>query len=80
MKVRVIIDRIEENGLAVLEIEGLTGDFIWPVKFLPPDAHEGSVLDLTIESNPEAEAEQRRAVRALQQELLERSRKIEERE
>lgn len=77
MKVRVVIDRIEDNKLAVLEIEGWAGDFIWPVKFLPPGVHDGSILDFSIELNPGAEAAQREKIRKLQQELLER-RKVEE--
>ena len=73
MKIRVVIDRIEENKLAVLEIEGMAGDFIWPVEFLPPGVHDGSVLDFTVEADPAAEAAQREKIRKLQAELLERS-------
>ena len=73
MKLRVVIDRIEDRGLAVLEIEGMAGDFIWPVEFLPEGVHDGSILDFTIEDNPEAEASQREKMKKLQDELLRRS-------
>ncbi len=73
MKLRVVIDRIEDGRLAVLEIEGISGDFIWPVEFLPEDVHDGSILDFTIEDNPEAESRQRKKMQELQDELLRRS-------
>jgi hypothetical protein len=71
-KLRVVIDRIEDGRLAVLEIEGVMGDFVWPVEFLPENVHDGSILDFTIEENPEAEAAQREIVRNLRDELLRR--------
>ncbi len=74
MKLRVVIDRIEDGRLAVLEIEGLTGDFVWPVEFLPEKVHDGSILDFTIEENPQAEAAQREKMRKLRDELLRRTR------
>ncbi|HDL65099.1 MAG TPA: DUF3006 family protein, partial [Proteobacteria bacterium] len=43
MRLRVVIDRIEDGQLAVLEIEGISGDFIWPVEFLPEGVHDGSI-------------------------------------
>ncbi|HDL64572.1 MAG TPA: DUF3006 domain-containing protein [Proteobacteria bacterium] len=79
MRLRVVIDRIEDGQLAVLEIEGISGDFIWPVEFLPEGAHDGSILDFTIEDNPEAEASQREKMQKLQDELLERTRRMEDR-
>ncbi len=77
MKVRVVIDRIEDGRLAVLEIGGEMGDFVWPVEFLPQNVHDGSILEFTIEENPEAEAAQREKVRKLQEELLRRTRERE---
>jgi len=77
MKIRVIIDRIEDGRLAVLEIEGIAGDFIWPVEFLPEGVHDGSILDFTIEDNPEAEASQREKMKKIQEELLKRTRQME---
>lgn len=73
MRLRVVVDRIEDNRLAVLEIEGLAGDFVWPVEFLPPETHEGSILNFTIEADPEAEEAQRRKIRRLREELLKRT-------
>ena len=78
MKIRVVIDRFEEE-LAVLEIEG-EGFVDWPRKFLPKDSHEGAILDFDIELNPEAEAEQRKKVAALQDELLRRTSEMEKKE
>ncbi len=77
MKLRVVIDRIEDGRLAVLEIEGVSGDFIWPTEFLPEGVHDGSILDFTVEDNPEAEARQREKMQKLQDELLERTRRME---
>ena len=74
MKLRVVIDRIEDGRLAILEIEGTAGDFVWPVEFLPANVHDGSVLEFTIKENPEAEAAQREKIRMLHDELLRRSR------
>ena len=71
MKIRVVIDRFEEK-LAVLEVAG--EDVVdWPRKYLPEGSHEGAILDFDIQLNPEAEAEQRRKVAALQEELLRRT-------
>lgn len=75
MKVRVVIDRIEDNKLAVLEIDGQAGDFCWPVDRLPPGVHDGSVLSFIIEEDPGAEKKQRDKILALQAELLKRSTK-----
>lgn len=77
MKLRVVIDRIEDGRLAVLEIEGVAGDFLWPAEFLPEGVHDGSILDFIIENNPEAEARQREKMRKLQDELLERTGRME---
>jgi len=74
MKLRVVIDRIEDGRLAVLEIEGKAGDFVWPVEFLPGNVHDGSVLEFTIEENPAAETAQREKMRMLRDELLRRTR------
>ena len=73
MNVRVVIDRIEDRELAVLEIAGRAGDFLWPVDCLPPGVHDGSILEFTIEDNPEEENRQREKIRKLQEELLKRS-------
>jgi hypothetical protein len=75
MKVRVVIDRIEDKSLAVLEIDGMAGAFFWPVDRLPAGVHDGSVLSFTIEDNPGAEKKQRDKIRAMQEELLKRSAK-----
>jgi hypothetical protein len=76
MKVRAIVDRIEED-LAVLEVDG-EGMVEWPVKFLPRGLAEGNVLDVEFTINKKAEAEARAEISDLQKELLERTRKMEE--
>lgn len=78
MKIRVVIDRFEEQ-LAVLEVAG-EGVVDWPRKHLPEGSHEGAILDFDIRLNPGAEAEQRRKVAALQEELLRRTAEREKRE
>ena len=74
MFIQVIIDRIEDNGLAVLEIEGVGGDFYWPVEFLPSGVHDGSVLRFRIDPDPEEEFRRRKKIEELQRELLKRDR------
>jgi len=78
MKVRVVVDRIE-GEIAVLEVEG-EGIVEWPVKFLPRGIREGNILDVEFEINREAEATQRAKISKLQQELLQRTRKMEEKQ
>ncbi|HOE28142.1 MAG: DUF3006 domain-containing protein [Candidatus Aureabacteria bacterium] len=74
MKVRVVVDRIEED-LAVLEVGG-EGTVEWPVKFLPPELQEGNVLDVEFLINRQAEAEARAEISDLQKQLLERTKKL----
>jgi|ADurb_Oil_02_Slu_FD_contig_51_883088_length_1198_multi_2_in_0_out_0_2 hypothetical protein len=76
MKVRAIVDRIEED-LAVLEVGG-EGSVEWPVKFLPQGLKEGNVLDVEFRINRKAEAEARAAISDLQRQLLERTKKMDE--
>ncbi|MEI6632943.1 MAG: DUF3006 domain-containing protein [Chlamydiota bacterium] len=76
MKVRAIVDRIEED-LAVLEVGG-EGMVEWPVKFLPRGLGEGNVLDVEFTINKKAEAEARAEISDLQRELLERTKKMDE--
>lgn len=76
MKVRAIVDRIEED-LAVLEVGG-EGSVEWPVKFLPQGLKEGNVLDVDFRINRKAEAEARAAISDLQRQLLERTKKMDE--
>jgi hypothetical protein len=76
MKVRVVVDRIE-GELAVLEVEG-KAIVEWPVKFLPRGVAEGNILDLECAINRAAEAAQREKISNLQQELLQRTKRMEE--
>jgi len=76
MKMRVVVDRIE-GELAVLEVEG-KAIVEWPVKFLPRGVAEGNILDVECAINSAAEAAQREKISKLQQELLQRTKRMEE--
>ncbi len=76
MKLRVVVDRIE-GELAVLEVEG-KAIVEWPVRFLPRGVAEGNILDLEWEINRAAEAAQRAKISNIQQELLDRTKRMEE--
>lgn len=76
MKVRAVVDRIEED-LAVLEVAG-EGTVEWPVKHLPEGLAEGNVLDVEFTINKKAEAEARAEISDLQKQLLERTKKMDE--
>jgi hypothetical protein len=76
MKIRAVVDRIEED-LAVLEVAG-EAIVEWPVKFLPRGLAEGNVLDVEFTINKAAEAAQRKKISKLQQELLDRTKRLED--
>ncbi|MEJ2746116.1 MAG: DUF3006 family protein, partial [bacterium] len=65
--------------LAVLEVAG-EAIVEWPVKFLPRGLAEGNILDVEFVINKAAEAAQRAKISKLQQELLDRTKKMEETE
>ena len=71
---RAVIDRIEDNDMAVV----YTGDdrkdsFDLPVSLLPKGAEGGDHLHITITLDPEARAESAERVRELQEKLIKRS-------
>ncbi len=72
IKFQTIIDRIEEEKIAVLELPDMTTLEI-DKKFLPVDVKEGNVLDVKITINPEKEKELKEEVNKLQEELLNRT-------
>ena len=76
MKIRVVVDRIE-GDLAVLEVAG-KAIVEWPVKLLPRGLAEGNILDVEFVINRAAEAEQRAKISKLQQDLLDRTKRMEE--
>lgn len=74
MKLRIVIDRIEEDK-AVLIIGDDQARSIWPVKYLPPGAAEGDHLEVGFRIDREATRSARREVEDLLRQLLEDSEK-----
>ena len=68
-KITVVVDRIEENTIAVIEMPDLSTIEV-DKKFLPKKVKEGNVLDINIKINPEEEKKRLDEVKSLQQELL----------
>ena len=75
-KIQVVIDRIEEGKIAVIEMPDMSTIEV-DKKFLPEKVKEGNVLDIKIKINKKAEKKIRAEVSDLQQELLERTKKQE---
>jgi hypothetical protein len=69
--IRVFVDRLEA-GTAVFEEldEGVTFEF--PATFLPEDAGEGSVLEVTLEDRPDLAEKRSKEVEDLQDRLIEK--------
>lgn len=69
--IRVFVDRLEA-GTAILEEldEGVTFNF--PAAFLPEEAGEGSVVELSLEDRPDLAEELSRDVENLQDRLIEK--------
>lgn len=60
---KAVIDRFEGSYAVVLiGLEEIRVDL--PVKLLPKGAREGSVLDVSLELDPEGEVERRKRIRA----------------
>lgn len=72
---KAFIDRIEEGKTAVLLIEGI-GEILVPVKLFPFKAREGMHLSIEMKPDPKSESKTLDEVRAFQQKLLKRSKKI----
>ena len=79
IKLQVVVDRIEEDKIAVLEMPDMSTLEI-DKKFLPEKVKEGNVLDIAIKINPKKEKKIKKEVSDLQQELLERTKKQESKE
>ncbi len=74
--IQAVIDRIEDNGMAVL----LAGDdeqtqIDLPVSLLPDGASDGDHLRISITLDEDARASMQDRIRNLQEELLNRSKK-----
>lgn len=74
-KVQVVIDRIEEDRIAVVELPDLT-QFEIDKNFLPKKVKEGNVLDMIFQINFEEEKRRREEIIKLQEELLNRSKEM----
>ncbi len=69
MKFTAIIDRIENNNCAVLEIVK-KGSIVLPLGILPKGSAPGTAIDITINKNERYEKKRRSAIINLQQKLL----------
>jgi len=68
MKIKIIIDRIEENK-AILK--GPNNETIeWPVKSLPENSKEGSILFFNINLNEEEEKNSKQLAKDILNEIL----------
>ena len=73
MNITAVIDRIENEKQAVLEIEG-KGHIVWPAEFLPEDCGAGCVVSINIKRNLEKEKSLKRNILKLQEKLLKKKR------
>lgn len=71
-KIEVIVDRIEEGRIAVIEMPDMSTLEI-DKNYLPSAVKEGNVIDVIFKINPEREKELKDEVSDLQQELLNRN-------
>lgn len=68
MKIKVIVDRFEEN-ISILKTED--GQTInWPKNNLPEDTKEGSVLNFIITDDPKSEDEKKELAKNILNELI----------
>ncbi|HOK39728.1 MAG TPA: DUF3006 domain-containing protein [bacterium] len=73
--IQVVVDRIEDNNIAVIELPDLD-QFEINKKYLPKKVKEGNVIDITFKLNPDAEKKKREEIIKLQEELLNRSKNL----
>lgn len=71
-KIQVVVDRIEEDKIAVIEMPDMSTIEIDKI-FLPEKVKEGNVINVIFKINPEAEKKIREEISDLQQELLNRT-------
>lgn len=73
MKITAVIDRIENEKQAMLEIEG-KGHIVWPAEFLPEDCRAGCVVSINIERDFKKEKSLKENILKLQEKLLKKKR------
>lgn len=71
---RAVIDRIEDEGMAVILIgDDEEAQFDLPASFLPAEATDGDHLKITIKLDKQSRDSMADKIRSLQEELLNRS-------
>lgn len=74
MKLKIVIDRIEEDK-AVLLIGETETRSVWPRKYLPQGVTEGDHLEVSFRVDPEATRSAKQGVEDLLRQLLEENQK-----
>ena len=73
MKITAVIDKIENETQAMLEIEG-KGLIAWPAELLPENCSAGCVVSIKIERDLEKEKSLKENILKLQEKLLKKKR------
>ena len=68
MKIKAIVDRIE-GQLAVIRFKNFRGEIILPLKALPKDAKQGTVINFSIEKDVKETDELKEEINSLLEEL-----------
>ncbi len=72
-RTRAVIDRIEDGGMAVVQIGDDRGDMVdLPAALLPEGARDGDHLTITVRVERESRADAEQRIRALQERLEKR--------
>ncbi|MEA3506779.1 MAG: DUF3006 domain-containing protein [Elusimicrobiota bacterium] len=74
-----IVDRIEDGRIAVIDIDG-GGQMLVPVENLGIKVNEGDHLKIKLKQDPESREKMRKEINDIKEELLERTRKKEEKD
>ena len=65
MKVKVTVDRIEEDTAVLLIRPKEDKKVIWPLSFLPEDTKEGDILDIEINRDEKTKEDSKKRVENL---------------
>ena len=69
VRVRAFLDRFEGDQAVLLLGDKESEAVVWPRAFLPSDAAEGTVLEVTVETDAEETADTSRQIRRLLDDL-----------